>query len=277
MPMLSFNKSHGLGNDFIIIDDRKDGISDYASLARRLCDRFTGVGADGLLVLLESHVCNVRMRIFNSDGSEAQMCGNGIRCFAKYVYEKGIITQPEFSVETRGGVMRPRLNLNRGAVESVTVDMGTPMFGRASIPMLGKWRFLMQKIRVLNREFTVSSMFMTIPHTVVFVDDISSIDVGRYGPAIERHPLYPEGTNVNFVQVLDSGSIAARPWERGCGITLACGTGASASAVACALAGLTRRRVSVNLELGKLEILYSPSGRVYMTGPAENVFEGTIS
>ena len=199
------------------------------------------------------------------------------RCFAKYVYEKGIITQPEFSVETRGGVMRPRLNLNRGAVESVTVDMGTPMFGRASIPMLGKGRFLMQKIRVLNREFTVSSMFMTIPHTVVFVDDISSIDVGRYGPAIERHPLYPEGTNVNFVQVLDSGSIAARPWERGCGITLACGTGASASAVACALAGLTRRRVSVNLELGKLEILYSPSGRVYMTGPAENVFEGTIS
>lgn len=112
-----------------------------------------------------------------------------LRCFAKYVYEKGIITQPEFSVETRGGVMRPRLNLNRGAVESVTVDMGTPMFGRASIPMLGKGRFLMQKIRVLNREFTVSSMFMTIPHTVVFVDDISSIDVGRYGPAIERHPL----------------------------------------------------------------------------------------
>ncbi len=274
--MLKFNKSHGLGNDMIIIDCR-DGVRfDLNALASRLCNRITGIGADNMLVLADSDKADVRMRIFNSDGTEAQMCGNGIRCFAKYVYDKHIVNKTELTVETLGGIMRPSIDVKDGVVKNVTVNMGTPRFERADIPMLGEGDFLMQPLSVGSRTFFVSSMFMTIPHTVAFVDDVSQIDVARFGSLIERHRFYPEHTNVNFAQVVDRRNIIARPWERGCGVTLACGTGACACIVACVLAGKTEREANVHLQLGSLRIRYDKSGSVFMTGPATSVFDGEI-
>lgn len=172
--------------------------------------------------------------------------------------------------------MRPSLDVKDGVVKNVTVNMGTPRFERADIPMLGEGDFLMQPLSVGSRTFFVSSMFMTIPHTVAFVDDVSQIDVARFGSLIERHRFYPEHTNVNFAQVVDRRNIIARPWERGCGVTLACGTGACACIVACVLAGKTEREANVHLQLGSLRIRYDESGSVFMTGPATSVFDGEI-
>ncbi|MEG1810511.1 MAG: diaminopimelate epimerase [Clostridia bacterium] len=272
-------KMHGLGNDFLILEDLDGSLERHISgkEAARLCARRTGIGADGVILVQHSAVCDIRMIIFNSDGSAAQMCGNGIRCFAKYVYDSGIISHKRFSVETLAGAMHIALSTKDGKADSVTVDMGEAHFERSDIPMIGSGDCLMQSMCVQDREFTYSSVLLGVTHTVVLVGDVCSIDIEKYGPLIENLPIFPCRTNVNFTQVIDKNTLRVRTWERGCGATLACGTGSSSAAVCCAAAGLTSRSVRVELELGTLDIVWAEDNRVSMTGPAEFVFMGELT
>ncbi|MDO4567656.1 MAG: diaminopimelate epimerase [Clostridia bacterium] len=273
---MRFNKSHGLGNDFIIVDNRAGELGDLSALARRLCPRAVSVGADTLLVLENSETCAVGMRTINADGTEAAMCGNGIRCFAKYLYERGIVQSEEFDVETLAGAIRPVLHMAGGTVDSVTINMGAASFERERIPMRGDGVFIDMPLQARGAEFTATSLLMTIPHTVLFVDDADAVDTALYGPAIEHNPLYPEGTNVDFVQVLDRRTLKLRSWERGCGATLACGTGACAAVAAGFMTGRCEREVSVRMALGALNIRIDEDWLVYMRGPAVSVYDGEI-
>ncbi|AEM74469.1 diaminopimelate epimerase [Caldicellulosiruptor acetigenus] len=272
-----FSKMHGLGNDFIVIDARGKEDIDYNSLAKRMCHRHIGVGADGLLLVLDSKLADIRMRIINSDGSEAEMCGNGIRCFSKYVFERGIVKKDKFKVETLAGIIEPELILNEyGLVEKVKVNMGKPSFKRKDIPMQGdpESDAINTSIEVDGKEYKITSLLMGVPHTVLFVDDVEKVDIYTLGPKIEKHEVFPRKTNVNFVQVIDKNNIKVRTWERGAGATYACGTGSCASVIASNLNGYTERKANVHLYFGTLEIEWQDSGTVFMTGPAEEVFVG---
>ncbi|MBQ5991469.1 MAG: diaminopimelate epimerase [Clostridia bacterium] len=272
---MRFFKMHGLGNDFVLFDGRALENTDWNALAVKVCNRHTGVGADGALILLNSAAADVRMRIFNADGSEAEMCGNGIRAFARYAFENGVVRGTEFTVETGAGVMKPRIILKNGCVDGVRVDMGEPKIESKDVPVKVDGRAIDRTLTAEDRTFPFSSVRVGVPHTMVFVDPLIESDVPKYGPLIEHDPLFPERTNVDFVQVLSSDRIKMRTWERGCGCTLACGTGACAAAVACALGGRTGRKVAVELARGTLLIEWSEAdNHVYMTGPAENVFSG---
>lgn len=271
---MKFTKMHGLGNDFLVIDARKFPSVDFNALAPRYCHRQTGVGADGLLLVLNSETADIRMRIVNSDGSEAEMCGNGIRCFAKYVYEEGIVKKSAFAVETLAGEMRPTLLLADGSVTGVRVDMGEPYSECPDIPVTGEGRCIDRALTVCGRELRFTSVRVGVPHTMIFVEDLSAVDIARLGEAIEHAPVFPQRTNVNFVQQMDDHSVQMRTWERGCGRTLACGTGACSTAVACALTGRTGRSVDVHIELGVLHIDWAANGHVYMTGPAARICTG---
>jgi len=276
---MRFTKMHGLGNDFIIIDDFHAKPSrDYNKLAPRLCDRHFGIGADGLIIVLPSVKADVRMRIINPDGSEAEMCGNGIRCFAKYVYENGIAKKQVMSVETLAGIMKPELYIENGEVKSVRVDMGKPDFEPANIPafMPGS-RIVERPIEVDGEHYSITSLLMGVPHTVLFVDDVDAVDISTIGPKLEKYYAFPKKTNVNFVQVLNDHEIKVRTWERGAGATLACGTGSCASAVASAVTGRTGRSVTVHLFAGDLFIEWADDDTVFMTGPAAEVFRGEIN
>lgn len=271
---MRFTKVHGLGNDFLLIEAMQAPARDYNAVAPILCHRQTGVGADGLLIVLPSSTCDIRMRIINADGSEAEMCGNGIRAFSKYVYERGLVKKTAFAVETLAGEIKPQLLLDEsGHVTGVRVDMGKPLFDCTDIPVVGVGECLNRKLTALDKEFTFSSVRMGVPHTAVQVDDPKTFDLRTYGPAIERHATFPQRTNVNFFRVIDRNSIEMRTWERGAAATLACGTGSCGTAVLCARNGLTGRSVDVHLELGVLHIDWAEDGTVYMTGPAEIVFE----
>ena len=272
-----FSKMHGLGNDFIVIDARGKEDIDYNSLAKRMCHRHIGVGADGLLLVLDSKLADIMMRIINSDGSEAEMCGNGIRCFSKYVFERGIVKKDKFKVETLAGIIEPELILNEyGLVEKVKVNMGKPSFKRKDIPMQGdpESDAINTSIEVDGKEYKITSLLMGVPHTVLFVDDVEKVDIYTLGPKIEKHEVFPRKTNVNFVQVIDKNNIKVRTWERGAGATYACGTGSCASVIASNLNGYTERKANVHLYFGTLEIEWQDSGTVFMTGPAEEVFVG---
>lgn len=265
---MKFTKMHGLGNDFIVIEEEQlNGCCDYAVLAKKLCDRHFGIGADGLLIVAKSQIADIRMRIFNADGSEAEMCGNGIRCFAKYVYEKRILNKDRFEVETLAGIVVPILDIKDGVVDSVRVDMGMPVFD-------DKIKDL--PIEVGDRCFNITYVNMGVPHVVIFVDEINVEDILKYGPMIEHHKLFPHGTNVNFVKIGRCGDIYVRTWERGVGLTLACGTGTCASAVVACESGKAPEKLTAHLVAGDLRIEWSPGGNVYMCGPAEIVFEGSI-
>ena len=274
---MKFTKVHGLGNDFILFDCRDGVACDWNALAVPLCDRRTGVGADGLLLVENSDCADVRMRIVNSDGSEAEMCGNGIRCFARYAYENGAVNSPAMSVETLAGVMRPTVLLNDGAVAGVRVDMGTPFLDCAEIPVAGEGRCIDRPLDVLGKTLRVTSVLVGVPHTIVFVSDLSELDISAFGAAIECAPMFPKHTNVNFVRLINDHEAEMRTWERGCGRTLCCGTGASSTAVACALNGKTGRSVDLHVELGTLHIDWTDDNHVYMTGPAATVFTGEIA
>ncbi len=270
-----FEKVHGLGNDFILFED--DGKNrDWNALAAKLCERRLSVGADGILVVLPSSTADIRMRIINADGSEAEMCGNGIRCFAEYVYERGIVAKQELAVETLAGIMKPKLIVEGGVVTGVCVDMGCPAFDRASIPMQGEGEAADVEIEAAGQKLTVTSLLMGVPHTVVLADETDEETAVRLGPAIEKHSMYPRKTNVNFVQVIDRDNIRVLTWERGAALTLACGTGACASVVALARKGLINRRAAVHLKAGKLIIDYLDDGRVLMTGPAQRVYRAEL-
>lgn len=273
---MEFTKMHGLGNDFLIFED--DGtVTDWNALAEKLCCRRLSVGADGILVVLPSLYADIRMRIINADGSEAEMCGNGIRCFAKYVYERGIVTKDDMTVETLAGIMKPRLIIKKSKVTEVSVDMGKPLFERESIPMYGEGSGLDVVIEAAGQNVTVSSLLMGVPHTMVLTENIDALDTTALGPAIERHPIFPKKTNVNFVQVTDEKNIRVLTWERGAGFTLACGTGSCASVVAMYRKGLIGRKATVHLATGCLFIEYHDDDRVIMTGPAEEVYTATLS
>jgi diaminopimelate epimerase len=273
---VQFWKMHGLGNDFIIIDNRdgRIGEAEEADLARKLCERRLSVGADGLLLLSNSSVADVRMHIFNADGSEAEMCGNGLRCFAKYCYENGIVKKTEFTVETLAGQKQVWLTVNKEVVQAVRVDMGTAEWERSKIPMLGEGTCINADLRVDEENYKVTCLSMGNPHCVIFVEKVDEFPVEKVGPVIENHEAFPKRTNIEFVQILRRDELKVRVWERGCGETLACGTGASAAAVAAHRLGLATPKVKVHVLGGVLEI--SVANHIFMTGPAEKVFEGKL-
>lgn len=275
---MNFVKMHGLGNDFVFIEDKTGQDKDYTVLARAMCNRHTGIGADGLIVIVDSRVADVRMRIINSDGSEAEMCGNGIRCFAKYVYDSGIIEKKQFTVETPAGIMEPEITVGAdNKAELITINMGRPSFNRSEIPMEGTdGRVLNEDLGVDGENWKITSLLMGVPHTVTYVDDVDSVDIEKIGPLFEKHETFPKHTNINFAQQMDDRTVKVRTWERGAGATLACGTGSCSVAVASFLNGRTGREVDIQLPLGTLHIEYrEEDGNVYMTGPAAVSFTGT--
>jgi diaminopimelate epimerase len=283
---IDFVKMHGLGNDFILIDclNKSLGDSSFLSyLAKKLCDRNFGIGADGLILILASSQADLRMRIFNFDGSEAQMCGNGIRCFAKYAYENKLISKNKFAVETLAGIIIPELifqDLKNKKVLRIKVNMGTPKLRRREIPMNGEDKStVIDETLKINPEqtFKITCVSMGNPHCITFVNDVQSISVDEIGPKIENHPLFPEKTNVEFIQVLNKQEINFRVWERGVGETLACGTGACAALVAAVLNNKTDRKATIHLPGGDLDIQWANDGNIYMAGPAELVFKGEMT
>jgi diaminopimelate epimerase len=273
---MKFWKMHGLGNDYVVIDNRDGKIAEaeLSQLAQRLCERRFSVGADGLLLVSGSAVADVKMRIFNADGTEAEMCGNGIRCFAKYCYETGIARKTELTVETLAGVKQAWLTVENGVVTKVKVDMGAPVLERSRIPMLGEGTCINEDLQVNGENYKMTCLSVGNPHCVIFVNAVDDFPVELIGPKIESHSFFPKRTNVEFAQVLSNAELKVRVWERGCGETLACGTGACASVVAGNLFGKVAGEVTVHLLGGDLMVEYVD--RLFLSGPAVKVFEGTL-
>jgi diaminopimelate epimerase len=277
--MIQFTKMHGLGNDFVVIDAMEKAPLDQKlpDLAKTLSDRRFGIGADGLIFVLPSRAADFRMRIFNADGSEAEMCGNGVRAFAKFVYERGYTREREFEIETLAGIIRPRLRMRGGKVSGVRVDMGEPRLARSEIPMEGpdQERVVGERLRVSGRRYEITALSMGNPHCVLFVEDADRAKVEEIGAAIEHHNLFPRRTNVQFAQVVGEGDIKMRVWERGVGETLASGTSASAVLVAAVLNGLSPRKAVVHLRGGDLKVSWNPEdNHVFIEGPAAEVYTG---
>jgi len=279
---MHFTKMHGIGNDYVYVDGFSQPLENPAALAVRISDRHKGVGADGLILILPSQKADVRMRMFNADGSEAEMCGNGVRCLAKYAFDHGLSRANPMSVETGRGVLKLDLNLRDGKVESVRVNMGPPILDLPEIPVDR------EKISAATSEHEhrlklpglaepMDWVFVSMgnPHAICFVEDVAAVEVERLGPAIERHAAFPRRMNVHWVRVQSSGELTMRTWERGSGITLACGTGACAVCVAGVLTGRCQREVLAHLPGGDLSLQWRQSDNcVYMTGPATEVFSG---
>ena len=278
---MKFTKMHGIGNDYVYINCFEEVVKEPAKLVTIISDRHFGVGSDGLILILPSKVADCKMRIFNADGSEAQMCGNGIRCVAKYVYDHKIAQKNPLTVETLAGTKTIQLFTENGRVSSATVNMGKPKLMRSEIPMLGKETQVIDEILTINKEisFRITCVSMGNPHCVIFVDNFDKIVLPQYGAEIERHHSFPERINVHFVKVHNPKEVTMKTWERGSGITLACGTGASAVCVAGVLNKKTERKILAHLPGGDLELEWSEDGNVYMTGTATEVFTGewTIS
>ena len=276
---MHFTKMHGLGNDFVVIDcieqDCPPADERFGELTKHLCDRRFGIGADQILLLYPSSIADLKMKIFNADGSEVEMCGNGIRCVAKYVWDRNLSDKTVLNIETLAGIIKPER-----AGGMVRVDMGEPVFEPEKIPVTipsFQARVILDyPLQVADREFRITCVSMGNPHAVIIVDDVSSFPVTHYGPVIESHPFFPGKINVEFIQVLTRTEIRMRVWERGSGETMACGTGASAVAVAANIKDLTNRNVTVHLLGGDLSIEWASNNHVYMTGPATEVFEGTM-
>jgi diaminopimelate epimerase len=272
---MRFIKMHGIGNDYVYVDCFQQTVREPEKLAVQMSDRHFGVGGDGLILIMPSDQADARMRMFNADGSEAQMCGNGIRCLAKYVYDSGISRKSKLTVETLAGVLQLELLAANGTVQKVKVNMGMPRLRRQDIPMLGEGeQVLGETLTAGDREFTVTCVSMGNPHCVIYVDEVAQFPVTQYGPLLEHHPQFPQRTNVEWIEWLNRKEIRQRTWERGSGETLACGTGACAAAVASVLNRKTDRRVTVHLLGGDLEIEWADDNHVYMTGPAVEVFRG---
>jgi diaminopimelate epimerase len=267
---------HGLGNDFIIASGEELKGSHAGEAAIALCDRNRGIGGDGLLFYSVSHDSAVTMSLFNSDGSEAEMCGNGIRCLARFVYEEKLVPSREFSISTRAGLKHVRLFPGPGSSFEVDVDMGAPRLLRKEIPVTGAGtsRFVEEKFSTEGKEYTATCVNMGNPHCVIFVDTLESISLRKEGMAIEHAQLFPSRTNVEFVRATGKDLLQVKVWERGAGETLACGTGACASLVAASLTGRTGRSAKVTLPGGALTIEWKENDSVFMRGPAERVFEG---
>lgn len=279
-PTMDFTKMHGLGNDFIIVTGESQ-LPEYAStLAIKLCDRFFGIGADGLVYILPSDKADFMMRIMNSDGSEAEQCGNAIRCVSKYVYDHGMIQRTDISIETIGaGAQKVQLFLKDGKVDSVRVDMGQPILNGTQVPTTVNQDIVKDyPIVVDGREFRFTAVSMGNPHCVIYVEDAIQMDLQTWGPKLETHPMFPRKINVEFVTVKSRDYADMRVWERGAGPTLACGTGACATLVASVLNGVLDREATVSLKGGNLFIEWNEAdNHVYMTGPAQEVYKGTVA
>jgi diaminopimelate epimerase len=274
---MRFTKMHGSGNDYVYVNGFKEKLSDPAAVARAISDRHFGVGGDGLILILPSSKADVRMRMFNADGSEAEMCGNGIRCVAKYAYDSGLSKANPMRIETPAGVKTIELLLGRDRkVAQATVDMGEPILDPARIPVkLGRTRVVGMALRTSTRALTMTCVSMGNPHAVIYVKDVEAVALATLGPEVESHPVFPERTNVHFVQVCGEDEVRVRTWERGSGATLACGTGAAAVCVAGVLTGRTGRSIVAHLPGGDLRLQWRrEDNHVYMTGPAVKVFTG---
>jgi diaminopimelate epimerase len=268
---MKFTKMHGNGNDFVVIEDIDNNIQDLESLAKNLCDRHFGIGADGILVVRKSAKAHIQMVIINSDGSYAAMCGNGIRCFAKYVYEKALVEQENMSIETGDGIKNAFLTVVHGQATDITISMGTPSFNTKLIPATSEEEIVRKKLVVNNKEYEITSLLMGVPHTVIIGElEKYKVEEGKY---LERHNTFPLGTNVNFCEILSPQEVRVKTWERGAGPTLACGTGSCASVVAANKLGFVGDRVKVWIPGGSLLIELKSDG-VYMTGPAVITFSG---
>ncbi|MBL0388818.1 diaminopimelate epimerase [Tumebacillus sp. ITR2] len=275
---MKFTKMHGLGNDFAVVAEFLSVPESVSDLAKNVCDRHFGVGADGLVFILPSQIAEFRMRIFNSDGSESEQCGNAVRCVGKYLYESGRTHSTTVTLETGAGLQTLELHVSEGLVSHVTVDMGEPKLEGAVIPTtLSGETVIEHAISIAsghNYEFTGVSMGN--PHAVIFVDSLADVDLHHVGPQLETHPYFPRKTNVEFVEVHAPNEVTMHVWERGAGETLACGSGACSVGVAGVLTSRTERRVTVHLKGGDLLIDWKEvDNRVYMTGPAAKVYEGT--
>lgn len=273
---IEFTKLHGLGNDYLFIDTARHEIKDPAELSRIMSHRHLGAGSDGIILVMPGEAHPFRMRIFNADGSEAETCGNGIRCFAKYVYERSMIQETEFVIETLAGPNRVQLSVDAGKVLSVRSNMGVPKFERDQIPMTGKpGRVLEEPLTLADgREVRVTCANIGNPHAVLFVEDATRMDLADWGPKIETHPAFPARTNVEFVNVIDRDNIVMRIWERGSGVTMASGSGSCGAALASMITDRIARSVSVHLTFGVLNVTWADDGCVYQEGPATEVYSG---
>ncbi len=272
---INYTKMHGLGNDYLFIETEKNAIEDPAELSRRMSHRHLGAGADGIILIMPGDAAEFSMRIFNADGSEAETCGNGIRCFAKYVYERGLTDKTEFVIDTLGGPNRVALECDNGKVVSVRSNMGRPKFERSEIPMEGPPGQVIEEALELDDEVVkVTCVNVGNPHAVVFTEDATKIDLAKIGPKIENHPKFPERTNVEFVNVIDRENIVMRIWERGSGITMASGSGSCGAALASMITGRVERKVQVHLVFGQLGVEWAGDGDVYQEGPATEVYTG---
>ncbi len=277
---IEFTKMHGAGNDYIYVDTSRFSIANPEELSIRLSDRHKGIGGDGLVLIgraTDTAVADFTMRIFNNDGSEARMCGNASRCIGKYLYDKGLTRATTIRLSTLSGVKVLRLHLGAdGLVESVTVDMGEPCLKSTTQLATPDGSMLRETIEVSGKSYCGTFVSMGNPHFVCFVDDVEHFDVATEGPKLEFAPIFPERCNIEFATQLPDGSLRMRVWERGSGITMACGTGACATAVAAALEHRCERRCSIVMDGGTLHIEWREDGHVYMEGPATTVFDGTI-
>jgi diaminopimelate epimerase len=286
---MKFTKMHGIGNDYVFVDCFHERVTNPAKIAREISDRHLGVGSDGLILICPSKKADARMRIFNADGSEAEMCGNGIRCVAKYVYERklakargpvamgnGTKYPASFKIETGAGILTVGLALRNEEVQKVCVNMGEPRFRPKEIPVkLAGERVIEHKIEVAGEKLPMTCVSMGNPHVVFFCDEVAAVELDVIGPEIENHNLFPKKINVHFVEIKSRDEFTMRTWERGSGITLACGTGACACAVAAAVTGRCGRSSTAQLPGGQLQLNWSTEDNcVYMTGPAVEVFTG---
>ncbi len=276
---MKFSKMHGIGNDYVYVNGFTETIGDPNSVSKFVSDRRCGIGSDGLIMILPSEIADCRMRMFNADGSEGMMCGNGIRCVGKFAYDNGIVTKPELSVETKSGIKYITLEINDGVAVAATVDMGKAILRPADIPVkMDGETCIAQPLMVNGQEYTVTCVSMGNPHCIVFCDDPADIELEKIGPHFEHHALFPERINTEFLQVIDETTLNMRVWERGSGETFACGTGACACVVAAVLNGYCKHDTEVTVHLlgGDLKITYRSDGTVMMNGPATHVYDGEI-
>lgn len=276
---MKFTKMHGIGNDYIYFNCFEENITNPEALAIKLSDRHFGVGGDGIILILPSDIADFRMRMFNADGSEGKMCGNGTRCIGKYVYDKNLTNKEEVTLETLSGIKKLKLRIEDSKVKRVDVNMGKAILKASDIPVIyPKEEVINEKVIIDKKEYYITCVSMGNPHCIVYMDGIDDMDIERIGRKFENNPIFPEATNTEFVEVIDEKNLKMRVWERGSGETLACGTGACAVTVASVLNNHCKINEEINVQLlgGDLKVKYLTTGEVLMSGPAEFVFEGYI-
>lgn len=275
---MEFAKMQGCGNDYIYVNCFRETVPNPQETAKKVSDRHFGIGSDGLILICPSEIADLKMVMYNADGSEGKMCGNGIRCVAKYAYDFGLTKKTELQIETLSGVKKLKLNIQSGKVDAVQVDMGSPILVPEQIPVKFDGEIMIDEpVAVNGLEYHLTCVSMGNPHAIVFVDNVKILNLEKIGPSFEKHQIFPDKVNTEFIHIIDKNTIEMRVWERGSGETLACGTGACASVVACVLNGLTEEEVFVHLLGGDLKIKYDrEKNTVLMTGPAELVCTGEI-